>query len=469
MSIHNIIKFQFSLIILFQIFYKISAKTSFDYLYSINLPNDNIFLIQKTGIDIYDMSLNKLNQIIQFSGEEEISEEKFSKIAIKYNNEYILSVINDKMFIFNNEGKILYKSEEKINDNQTIYSYSLTLINTTNNTCDYVLGYFDEDNYLNLSLYRYDNESSNITLLYGTKSEKHCNKYECYNYTSNNKLLSCEYIYYNYIGSLYKNMFVCFYNLDNTKVGIAYYDHQIYNNKLSLNREISFYSINLNNPDKNFKYITSIKSEINNNRTLTIIWWNFNGNNQTRFFIYDMKEDKAKWSSKMPNTCINEEYGTRINVFPAKDQISFSCVIKDENVQILLYNKTTLESLTSTYDPYLINASCENINRLSSLYYNDNKNYYIYSCLKNCSDKNYENDSYCLNIKRDEENKRRITMIIIIVTISVIIIALLIVLIIICRKKIENWKNKKIERDWKKGQEDEKLMNDIMSDLLPNN
>jgi len=113
MNIHNLITFKNPLFILFQIVYKISSLSSFDYPYSITLSNDNIFLTQKTGIDIYDISLNKLYQIIKFSGEHKISEENFSTISIKYNKEYILSIINHKMFIFNNKGRLLYKSEEK--------------------------------------------------------------------------------------------------------------------------------------------------------------------------------------------------------------------------------------------------------------------------------------------------------------------------------------------------------------------
>ena len=75
----NFIEFQMlSLIIIFQIFYKISSTSPFDYPYSITLPNDNIFLIQKTGFDIYDLSINIFNQVIKFSGEDEISEENFS-------------------------------------------------------------------------------------------------------------------------------------------------------------------------------------------------------------------------------------------------------------------------------------------------------------------------------------------------------------------------------------------------------
>ena len=93
MNIHKIIKFKISLIILLQIFYKISSVTLFDYPYSIILPNENIFLIQKTGIDIYDKSLNKLYQILEFSGEEEISEENFAKIAIKYNEKFIFKIL----------------------------------------------------------------------------------------------------------------------------------------------------------------------------------------------------------------------------------------------------------------------------------------------------------------------------------------------------------------------------------------
>ena len=210
-----------------------------------------------------------------------------------------------------------------------------------------------------------------------------------------------------------------------------------------------------------------------------------------------MKDDNSKDSKPMNNTCINEEYGTRINVFPSKDQISFSCVIKDENVQILFYNKTNL--ISTKYDPYLLNASCENINGLSRLYFNDDKNYYIYSCFKNCSDKNYENDTYCINEKEkkekeekkeekketeeeskgkveenkwgDEEKKLKNIILILVIIISVIIITFLIGLAAICMECLKNNRknSNKFERDWKKGKEDEKLIKDIMDDLLPNN
>ena len=194
---NNFLELQiFTLIIILQSFYKISSLSSFDYPYSIILSNDNIFLIQKTGIDIYDISLNKLNQIFEFSGEDEISEEKFSNITLKYNDKYILSIINDKMFIFNIEGKLLYKSKEKINETEIIDNYSLSFLNITDNYFDYLLAYFDVDCHIHLNLYRYDNENNNITLLYESrKNHYHFYKNEYYNFKSVNKLLSCEYIY----------------------------------------------------------------------------------------------------------------------------------------------------------------------------------------------------------------------------------------------------------------------------------
>ena len=177
----------FTLIIILQSFYKISSLSSFDYPYSIILSNDNIFLIQKTGIDIYDTSLNKLIQILEFSGENEISEEIFSNITLKYNNDYILSIINDKMFIFNIEGKLLYKSKEKINETEIIYSYSLTFMNITDNYFEYLLAYFDVDCYIHLNLYRYYNESNNNTLLYESRrNHYHFDKNEYFKFRSEN-------------------------------------------------------------------------------------------------------------------------------------------------------------------------------------------------------------------------------------------------------------------------------------------
>ena len=228
----------------------------------------------------------------------------------------------------------------------------------------------------------------------------------------------------------------------------------------------------------NAKNITSIKSEVNNNRTQAIIWWNYKDYNQTRYSIYNISGIRQDYYSFfVPNTCINEENRTRINIFPTKNQFVFSCIMQNIFVQTLMFNK---DNLIPTNDTLMLYASCENINGLSKLFFNDNQNYLIYSCFKNCSDKNYENDTYFINQKEKEEEKKekeeikkekkeqKNTILILIVIITVIGIIFLIGLTVICMKCFKN-NNYSFERNWKKGKKDEKLMKDIMTDLLPNN
>jgi hypothetical protein len=333
-------------------------------------------------------------------------------------------------------------------------------MNVTNNYFEYLLGYFDEECYLNLKLYRYNNENNNITLIYKFRTntygyDKNWRQY--YYFNSQNKILSCEFIYYPY--SYFNNRIFCFYNR-NPSVGILLYKIEFsYDNKIRFNqvdlKEDYIFSRGL----YNVRNITSIKTEVNNNRTQAIIWWNYKDYNQTRYFIYNISgkyPDEYYYSFYVPNTCINEEKKTRINIFHTKNQFVFSCVMQNIFVQSLMYNK---DNITPTNDTYMLYASCENINGLSKLYFNDNKNYLIYSCFKNCSDKNFENDTYCIN-------KRRNTIILVIIIIIGIIILFIVSIIIY---KIYKKSHIKFENDWKKGNEDDKKMKDIMSDLLPNN
>jgi len=148
-----------------------------------------------------------------------------------------------------------------------------------------------------------------------------------------------------------KNFLVCFFNSGDT-VRIMLYD---INNKAFIYEDSydedynddytitlcsrfpeNFYFIPTHVKDKN-KNIVSIKSELNNDRKQAIIWWNFEGDDQTRYCNYNFKDWIIDiYSSKISNACINSIYEPRINVFPYKDQIAFICEIEDEKIQILL-------------------------------------------------------------------------------------------------------------------------------------
>ena len=459
---NSILFFNEKLLIIFLSFHIIQSLNStlyFDYPYYLTLSNDNIFFIHYKGIDIYDSSFNKINQIIQFSGEEEMTEENFSKIKIKYDNKYILSIINDKIYIFNNEGKFLYKSEDKINNTQNIQCYALTSIGLYNDTLKYAIGFFDNKKCLNMLLYSYNITENNNTLL-----SIEINEYYYYSEILDNRRfsiysrdLSCEYMsQYNSKYESYSNVFTCFF-INGGTIGTLNY-------LLSHNRLFYFSSIytifaKLNNGDDGE---TFIKSEINNNRTLAFIWFHFSGKHRTYFTIFNANSNTFEIPGGMSN-CSSEIYKTKINKFPESNGLVLTYEINGKEIKAKHFNN--IDNIKYNWSSFEINASCENINGPAIFYYNNNKNYYIYYCFKNCSDEFYKNDSYCLNLER----KRKIKKIIIYIIIAIIVIIILVISIFLLMRYFRKSNEQILAKKWEESQKDEKIMNDILTELLPNN
>ena len=445
------------------IFLIVNSTLSFNYPYYLTLPNDNIFLIHYKGIDIYDSSFHKINQIIQFSGNEEMTEEIFSKIKIKYDNEYILSIINDKIYIFNNDGKFLYKSEDKINNTQTIQSYALTSIGLYNDEYKYVIGYFDNLIYLNLLLYSYNIIENNNTLLNITRYEKYyiSERLEYRRFTQRNKDLSCEYLSkYSSYSQEYYDVFTCFFfSLDS----IATTNYQIYNNKLVHSSSIS--SIYSRNDIGDYRP-TFIKSETNYNRTLAFIWFHFAGKNRTYFTTFNISSNTMKYSGYINNNCSIEIYKTKINKFPKSNELAITYEINNNMIRADLYNN--IDNIKYNRSSFELNSSCENINGPTILYYNNKENYYIYYCFKNCSDELYKNDSYCLNLERKQSSNRINIYIIITAIAAILVIILLVISIFLYKRYIRKTEEQKLPNK-REETKDEKLINEIYSDLLPSN
>ena len=223
-----------------------------------------------------------------------MTEEIFSKIELKYDNECILNIINDKIYIFNNEGKFLYKSKDKINNNQTIKNYALTSIGLYNDIYKYAIGYFDDNGYLNLLLYNYNIKENNNILLNITKDYHYYTEEgdngEYRNYTKGNKELSCEYMstkFHTYIiisgNDNYRYILICFFFKGDQ---IKTTNYIIYNNKLTYTSSIpSVFSYFLG--DHNDHGPTFIKSEINFNRSLIFVWYHFSSEHRTYFTTYN--------------------------------------------------------------------------------------------------------------------------------------------------------------------------------------
>ena len=206
---------------------------------------------------------------------------------------------------------------------------------------------------------------------------------------------------------------------------------------------------------------TFIKSETNYNRTLAFVWFHFSDKNRTYYTIYNATSNTME-DPRIISDCSNENYKTKINKYPKSNRLTLTYENINKNIKAYLYNN--IDNYNNNLSYFEINASCENINGPAISYYNNNQNYYIYYCFKNCSDEFYKNDSYCLNLERKERKNK----IIIYITIAVIIIIVLVISICLYKRYFRK-KEEQIITDKGKKTKDEKLMDDILTDLLPSN
>ena len=109
----------FFLIILFLIINENISTIIFTYPNSISLSNDNLFVIHKSGISICNSALSEIiNNITIFTEDEILTEDSLSRITSIYENGFIFNIINDKIYIYDEENNFLYQDENTILDGE---------------------------------------------------------------------------------------------------------------------------------------------------------------------------------------------------------------------------------------------------------------------------------------------------------------------------------------------------------------
>jgi len=138
-------KYMFHQINIFILFIIISLSEvlsllDFTYPSAISLINGNVFIIEKKGIYVYDGQLQNIIFNYPFQESEEINLDNLSKVVIKTKKNYIICLINSKIYLFDYEGKIVL--EQKIIF-ENIYNPNLTPIvfNNEDNNYYYVVEY----------------------------------------------------------------------------------------------------------------------------------------------------------------------------------------------------------------------------------------------------------------------------------------------------------------------------------------
>ena len=406
----------------------IKSKESLVNPHGVTLNSGEILIIHKFGVTVYDSGLNNIiREIIKFQEEEFIeTEEDLTKVTVESFNEYIFSIINDRIYIFNSQnGDLAYNNSNKIiNQAQDAEYYTLTPVNITNNnitnnniTYSYVIGYIDSNHLLNLFYYEYNSQSKQNNLISFRKAFAHKDnstqiqinnrglscvymKNMYYNCTNNNEYSLNNYCNYTWGFEFYFENLVCFYFITSgnsqqlissffmiNKSEIVTYDRYILEGAAIFNDTI------LNN-------VIYIKSSTDKDKLNSLIcFYDLNKNvTYCARFSVGYKHGHFDSSLSFPTPCRNKIYAMDVRYFSQTDKIIFSCIGYNGILQTAIFdNKLNFN------EPTIKNVyTCENISGFS-LIYNNEGSYNIISDI-NCDGKKYPLVSLGENLTEIENN-----------------------------------------------------------------
>ena len=368
--IFQIIKI-FYFIICFQFVENLDLKIYFTYPYTITLSNNNIFVVHQFGVDVIDPLFTKiLKRVIIFSEDEIISTEKeLSKLEVIYRFNYIIVLIKDKIYIFNNNADLLSISDDKISSDMSIEYYALVPYRILNGFYYFVVGFFDTKNYLNLLLYKYQIEGNKIIYITTKRNTKlDGNSFE-------GKSLACEFMKY-IRNSITQNLLTCFlvyrksepFSTFSKHLSVKYYN--ITENEIN---EYSYSSI----PSMQLDDIKFLKIAKNNSSNLAYICFYQQIKDSASCLKYDTSNRELYGLMGYNKKCRNKIYGLKVKYISETDIISFSCIDYDGSIQAdFLDNQLQYINGETSIKQFL---SCKNIYGHSILFLANLQKYFVLS------------------------------------------------------------------------------------------
>ena len=355
----------FDILLFFLIIGKFNSEPiSFTFPQAITLYNGDIFIISQTGIEIYDSNLtNKKSTIVTFEDDEQIKDHKIlSKTTIsRFNSEdngYIFSIINDKIFIFNSNGQLLYKSENKVPDLQGLY-YTLVPIKRETNTYHYMVGFINADKILQLLLFKFTDGTNKVNEFINFNSINDTSK----PIFSNG--LSCQLMKH----KTKNNVIICFFVIKGYPTTFTFY--MINPDTLEIiNDEVENASFLTTYDEHNIK---GIKSATFDNKKALICFYLPSSNGYCT--TYSIDENIFTEYKKYSDACRDEFYGLSVNYYTETNQFIFSC---SNNLGILssAFFNHNLE-LESSFP--IFKSGCSTIVGYSFVFSRENNQYFIVS------------------------------------------------------------------------------------------
>ena len=337
---------------------------TFFYLDSISLFNGNYFIIHKNGIDIYDSSFTKkLKTILSFDHNETISNFAISNFNDN-DNDIIVNIINNKIYIFNTEGENIYSSNKISLLNGK--NYSIITLKKIHNEFHYMINFIGEKNEIQFLFFKYEEKNQknylvyNISNLNGTENDNY--------YINKNKGLTCQFKK-NFNNN---DIIVCFYYINSFKTFIE--------NIFIDTKDYSFIKLNENNNLKiNFPReignIIDIKSLANfDNSKLFICFYSALG--KIFCFTYSINTNNASGYVEYISNC-KSKY-VLFKYIKETNKYFLSCPIDSQKIKLVVFNKN-FEYLYS----YNLNLNNYDNNYAYSIVYSYSKeNYMVISGLQ---------------------------------------------------------------------------------------
>ena len=321
------------------------------------LKNTDFIFVHKYGVDIVDYDLTGIQRTeIEFTEEERITVDKMKDVIIEqFDDGYVICLLNDRIYIFNDEGHFQYKSD-KINNGKRVNYYSLTIENGES-TNKYYIGILTSES-LNLYYYEYNKSTNQIINIAKNENIKIINSQEQSTtyYTIENSGLNCH-----LVDDIDKGeSLACFM--------IISYDNNYY-------WHIEFYSIDGNSIINNVNYVP-ITTKMNNIVKFFKVDINYDHTESLICGIEDQGKDFCFYylnylsDINLEDYIYNDEplcqteyyYKLRVDYFYESNQFVFSCLGNEHNIKYISYYVNEEDYIINDYYELFEGSECEYLN-----------------------------------------------------------------------------------------------------------
>ena len=354
------IYFLLDIFILFSFLEKYTSIENLGYQQSITLLNGNILIIHQGGITRYDSSLSYKTTIEEFNIDINYDDIKTIKITISRFSEkdygYIISVIDNTVYILDWEGNILNKNNT---NNLNGSSYTIVPIKRVGKKFVYMIG-FIENTYYNMTLNFFEYDSHNNITNFLSKEEFILEG-------KNNLLLNCHLMLNNTEND---EIIICFTDISGKVTINASYFSPISYQRINTTEKASFKLSSTNQVQ-----VSSLKTAISLNKQKCLVFFSFdNKAYYSIFFVHSNSfSEKKEYIAKNNNVKENT-----LNIFYLRETNKFFLTFIDDGNKLNLFlMDENFNNISNYIFPSDNNNNINNIRGFSIIYSYNLTNYYL--------------------------------------------------------------------------------------------